>query len=263
MREHPLNRDEAASQLRFYLSEVSRLRNEAQADASHRAARLVLRHWQSERLLLSYPDLLASPRFGQAARFFLEDLYGPKNFSKRDAEVARIVPALSRMLPGAALEVIARALELDLLSETLDARMTRALGDGAIDATLYAAAYRTSSSRAERERQIQLIGEVGRGLHGLVRLPLIGTTLALMRGPAQAAGLAELQDFLQRGYAAFKKMGEPTEFLQTIEKRETLLLGRLFAEESEPFAGSGTGSATGSGTGSGTSPAQSAHPRAD
>jgi hypothetical protein len=237
MHENNRNRESAAGQLRLHLSQVSTLRREALVDPSRTAVREALRRWQAQRLAVTYPDLLASPRFGQAARFFLDDLYGPKTFSRRDAEVARIVPALTRMLPGPALEVIARALELDALSETLDAEMTRLLGTAPIDAPRYASAYLRAGSRIQRERQIELIGEVGAGLNNLVRTPLLGASLGIMRGPAVIAGLVELHDFLQRGFDAFRKMGDATEFLQIIAARESALLHRLYAGEADPFEG--------------------------
>jgi hypothetical protein len=51
----------------------------------------------------------------------------------------------------------------------------------------------------------------------------------MMRRPAQIAGLGELHDFLQRGYDAFAKMGDATEFLERILGRERKLLLTLFA----------------------------------
>jgi hypothetical protein len=224
-----------ARELRSHLSEVSRLRLAAEANADGAAVREALRRWQSARLASAYPDLLGSPRFGAAARFFLDDLYGPKNFTRRDAEITKIVPALTRMLPAPALAVIARALELDALSEQLDAAMSTLLGPGRIDAQRYAAAYRSAGTRALRERQIALIVEVGSGLNELVRLPLLGTTLAMMRGPAALTGLAALHDFLERGFRAFRQMGDASEFLATIQSRESSLLERLYAGDPEPF----------------------------
>jgi hypothetical protein len=45
-----------------------------------------------------------------------------------------------------------------------------------------------------------------------------------MRAPAKLAGLAELHAFLEDGYRAFRKMGDPTEFLATIQRRERAIL---------------------------------------
>ena len=49
------------------------------------------------------------------------------------------------------------------------------------------------------------------------------------------AGLSALQDFLERGFVAFRKMGDATEFLTTIDTRERALMEALLAGETVPF----------------------------
>jgi ABC-type protease/lipase transport system fused ATPase/permease subunit len=49
-----------------------------------------------------------------------------------------------------------------------------------------------------------------------------------MRGPAKAAGLAELQRFLESGFDTFKAMGGAREFLSNIGTRERGLARALF-----------------------------------
>jgi hypothetical protein len=98
-----------------------------------------------------------------------------------------------------------------------------------LSAATYGAAYRKADRRADRERQIDLIESLGQSLDRLVHKPFVGTTLSLMRKPAQLAGLGELQDFLQRGYQAFTKMGDAHEFLALVIGRERELLEALFA----------------------------------
>ena len=43
-----------------------------------------LRAWQMERLAQTHAALLASERYGPACRFFLSDLFAPRDFSQRD-----------------------------------------------------------------------------------------------------------------------------------------------------------------------------------
>jgi hypothetical protein len=57
----------------------------------------------------------------------------------------------------------------------------------------------------------------------------------MMRQPARMAGLSALQDFLERGFVAFRKMGDATEFLATIDKRERALMEELLAGDTVPF----------------------------
>jgi hypothetical protein len=50
-----------------------------------------------------------------------------------------------------------------------------------------------------------------------------------MRGPARMAGLADLQDFLERGFAAFRDLKGADEFLATLKERESAILNRFFS----------------------------------
>jgi hypothetical protein len=81
-----------------------------------------LKAWQSKRLAGTYADLASQPRYAAATRFFLEDLYGPKDFSARDEELLRIVPVMEKLLPAHAVETAALAIELEeALGRRLDA----------------------------------------------------------------------------------------------------------------------------------------------
>src|SRR5574340_846619 len=73
--------------LRNNLARAKALRMTANADPGAARDRLRLRAWQSARLAASHGDLLRSERYSPAANFFLNELYGPKDFSSRDEEV--------------------------------------------------------------------------------------------------------------------------------------------------------------------------------
>jgi hypothetical protein len=133
-------------------------------------------------------------------------------------------------------DTAALAIELEALSEDLDQRLAAALPPGPIDDAGYAEAYRASSTRAERERQIELTGAVGARLDALVRKPLVSRTLTLMPRPARLAGLEDLQDFLERGFNAFREMGGAQDFLDLLRDRETEYLNRLFSGAARPFS---------------------------
>jgi hypothetical protein len=197
---------------------------------------LEVKRWQAQRLATTYADVSSQARYEAATRFFLEDLYGPKDFSGRDQAMLRIVPVMKRVLPASAVETAALAVELDALSEDLDQRLAAELGSRALDAESYADAYRASGTRTEREHQIALIGAVGRRLDALVKKPMVGGTLKLMRQPARVAGLTDLQDFLERGFESFRLMKGADDFLDLVRTRETELLNRLFSGEALPSA---------------------------
>jgi hypothetical protein len=50
----------------------------------------------------------------------------------------------------------------------------------------------------------------------------------LMRGPARAAGLADLQTFLERGFDTFRAMKGAEQFLAWVAQRERTLVATLF-----------------------------------
>ena len=209
--------------------------SEAQEGAPPRLVEV--KAWQAARLARTYADLDADPRYGRATEFFLHDLYGTKDFSHRDDALLRIYPVLVRTLPDSAVESAALAIEVDALSEELDRRLAARLGEEALDEAAYAKAYRESSTRAERMRQIDLVDEVGRQLDRLVVKPLVYATLKLMRRPARLAGMQDLQSFLERGFEAFRHMGGAEHFLATVRAREKAILNRLFSGHPSPFSG--------------------------
>ncbi len=214
------------------LARVIELRRTLHADPALNARWLAVKQWQAGRLARTYPDLLASSRYRPACQFFLDELYGAKDFEARDSEALRVVPKLARMLPERAVETMALAVELDETSESLDARLARAVALP-IDAAGYARAYRETGTPAERAHQIDTVDRIGRTLEKLARIPLLSGMLHMMRAPAEAAGFGHLHNFLQNGFDAFVAMGRAGEFLDTIRRRETALMQALFAGRTE------------------------------
>ena len=224
---------EGGGTLRSHLEQLKSLRGD-EAVAPSRLEEL--KAFQAERLARTYADLAQQPRYRLATDFFLGDLYGPKDFSGRDAAMLRIHGVMVRTLPDKAVETATLAIELEALSEALDHRVAAALEAGPVDEQRYAKAYRAGSTREERERQIALIVAVGRDLDSLVTKPLVYRTLKLMRTPARLAGLEDLQDFLERGFEAFRAMGGAQAFLEVVESREMEILNRLFSGAPRPFS---------------------------
>jgi hypothetical protein len=208
------------------------LRARTVEDAGFRERRVALRAWQGSRLARTHQDFLESPRFHDAAQFFLTDLYGPRDLSQHIEDVRRIVPVMTHVLPDTGMAAVAHAVELNALSESLDGAMVDALGARAATITpaTYAAAYRKVGRAEDRERQIDLIALLGGALDGLSRQRFVGAALKMMRAPARAAGLGELQGFLERGYAAFRAMrGGAGEFVSLVVARERSIAHALLA----------------------------------
>ena len=235
------DREALAALLRANLVNVRGQRSASALRGKQAALRMRLRGWQAARFEHTYADLMASDRYRPAAEYFLSDLYGPKDFSERDEELERLLPVLTRILPAAAIHTLGVGVELDLLSETLDSAMVRALfaagqaADADISEAAYVKAYRACDNRRGREQQIKLIVEIGVAIDDITRKPLLRAAIALIKGPAYAAHMGELHDFLERGFIAFRHMQHAEEFLAIIRERETLILERLFAKHRTPF----------------------------
>lgn len=221
------------------LSELSvvegeRRRRAAEPDLAQRV--VALKAYQQLRFSHTYADLLASKRYAPAARFFLEELYGPTDFTRRDAQFARVVPALVRLFPREIVQTVMTLSRLHALSESLDTEMACRLPSMVPDAESYAMAWRATARAGDRERQIVLTLDVASALDRLTRKALIRNSLRLMRGPARASGLSELQIFLEAGFDTFRAMGGADDFMQIVSEREHTLVRMLFTEGSSADA---------------------------
>lgn len=210
------------------LQEVSAQRKLRASDAvlAHSVQRI--KEFQQARFELTYADMLADLRYAAAARFFLNDLYGPEDFARRDDEFARIVPALVRLFPQEIVATVLALAQLHSLSEGLDTQMALALGEHPLDGEAYGRAWRAVGRPEDRERQINLMLAVGTALDRYTRSALLRHSLRLMRGPSHAAGLGSLQRFLETGFETFRAMNGAAGFLEAVASRERVLAARLF-----------------------------------
>lgn len=231
---------EPAHIIRDAIAEVQRLRRESESLQSLADATAAVKQFQSRRFAATYQDLMTGGPYQAATQFFLTELYGEANYSTRDAQFARIAGAIQRLLPKAAVETAVCLAQLHVLTERLDLAMGHAWAhdeespDSIGLSAHYARAWRLTGDEEARQQQLKLVLEVGRALDTLTRTPGLRLLLKMMRGPAQAAGLADLQHFLEQGFDTFATMGRrkgATEaFLQMIDHRETQVLKTLFAD---------------------------------
>jgi hypothetical protein len=210
------------------LNRVAAERERRAAQPALAAAVARVKQYQQRRFAHTYADLLDSERYAGAARFFLEELYGPRDFTERDEQFARVVPALVRLFPQEIIDTVHGLARLHALSEQLDTAMGSLLIGSDVDAHTYIPAWQGSGDAAARELQIALTLEIGASLDRLTRKPLLRSSLHLMRGPARAAGLADLQRFLESGFDTFRAMRGAQSFLDMVGARERRLARALF-----------------------------------
>jgi len=230
----------AATILLGHLKAVDDERQRRAAMPALNARVLALKAYQQRRFENSYADLLASPRYGDAARYFLDELYGPKDFTLRDRQFARVAPTIVRLFPNEVAATIVTLADLHALSETLDTAMGTELADERIGAVDYIRAWQAVGRARDRERQIALTLAIAAELDRLTRLPLLRQSLRLMRTPARAAGLSELQRTLEMGFDTFREMSGAQEFIAVIGTREQALAELLFAARAEQAGADGS-----------------------
>lgn len=225
-----------AQTIREAVAEVERLREESRVKPEIGAAVVRLKRFQARRFAGTYADLLASPAYAAAARFFLEELYSERDYGDRDAQFARIAGAVEKLFPRDVADTAATLARLHALTESLDHGMARVEPlDGHDDVPGYVRAWKAIGRREDRQRQLETVVFVGVEMTRLTRLPGLRMMLKMMRGPAAAAGMASLQRFLEAGFDTFaavaKQKGGAERFLEIIRQREQHLVDLLFDDD--------------------------------
>jgi hypothetical protein len=222
----------------LHIVEQLRLARQAHHEFAQRTT--MLKRWQAARFSHTYADVLQDPNMEPAAKFFLSELYSDKEYAQRDAQFARIAGTLERMFPQAVIHTATFLAQLHALSETLDANMARLwlhhahnLPDQLDETTyhrLWQALMPTAGYAPGRQAQIRAAQELGQQLQRHTRLPGLRLMLRMMRAPATAAGLHQLQQFLECGFDTFAQLGKANKvesFLRTIDQREHAWLDKM------------------------------------
>jgi hypothetical protein len=218
----------AASTILQHLATVAAERNVRSKDALLGSRVQAVKAYQQRRFERTYADMLAHPRYAGASNFFLNELYGPSDFTQRDAQFVRIVPALVRLFPAEVVRTVESLAALHAMSERFDTAMAHQLENPSVDAHGYCSAWQRCGDPQGREQQISLLEHVGQSLDELTTNPLLRHSLRLMRAPARAAGMSALQSFLESGFETFRAMRGADEFIGWIGQRERALAEALF-----------------------------------
>jgi hypothetical protein len=188
---------------------------------------------RSARMFSTYADLRLQRRYAAAVDFLIDDLFGPNSLCYRELGLQKAEATMLRILPEGLLKAVAQAVEFSVLTMRLDLEVARNLdgmdasADAPDDAVLCAALCATAAKEDYR-RQVGLVLEIGAEIESIVHKPFVTLGLKMCRQPARVMGLGELQDYLERGVAAFKKMQGSAEFFRTFEQRETAYLQSVF-----------------------------------
>lgn len=249
---------DSAELIRDAVARVARLRQQTQSDPVLLSAVQAVKRFQSERFSKTYADILTVGPYVGATRFFLNELYSDKDYSQRDAQFARIAGALQRIFPKPVVATAVLLAELHVLTEELDHAMAQAwqlkpplnevlepIGEWVSPLSWppkavalenhYRQVWQHVGQEALRWKQLAQVIKVGQDLERLTGTPGLRLMLKMMRRPAHAAGLFDLQAFLESGFDTFAAMrysGKDVaqQFLALIDSRETALMRELFVQ---------------------------------
>ena len=117
---------DAAQTIRDAIADVTALRMHRTGDPALGAAVGSVKSLQARRFRGTYADLMASPAFGPAARFFLEELYSDTDYTDRDQQFGRIAGTLQTVFPQPVVNTAVALAVLHAQTEELDQDMGRA-----------------------------------------------------------------------------------------------------------------------------------------
>jgi hypothetical protein len=222
----------AADQFRRFIRRSNELHVEYLEDAQLLKNYDQFANWQLDYLLPFFSDLYKQEGYAEAIDFIMSDLAGI-GISNRDRDLERAAPAITSMLPLAALATIASAAEMNARVLKVNIAICQCLADGSnLPTTItehdYCIACRQASSLQECVELVHLITGLGKTLKTLVEIPMLGILLRAMRGPAHAAGFGALQDFLENGYATFRQIPDIDHFISEIEARMVTIFERIY-----------------------------------
>jgi hypothetical protein len=222
-----------AAELRLRLDELHAVH---QQEISSGLAMLLdaVRVSRAARMRNTYADLRAVARYRAATDFLIDDLFGAGNLGARVHQLKAAEAAMLKTMPTALLRMLVEAIHLTTMIVETDITLSghlRAQGvvAGDLSDVMLAEACLQSIGLDRYKLQIKSVQVLGNEIDAVINKPLVGTALRMCRKPAHLMGLGELQDFLERGFGAFKKMHGAGEFLATFDEREKAIYERIYS----------------------------------
>jgi hypothetical protein len=225
---------DASKRIREAVARVSEIRQIAgqNPDLSH--ALHDIKVWQANRFANTYGDLLKSADYAACANFFLHELYSERDYSRRDAQFAKVAGAIELTFPAPVVALAVKLAELHRVTEELDLAMARQWQacQELVANERYRSCWKAIGHQMEREWQLATVMEIGEELTELTRKRGLRLLVKMMRKPAELAGLGQLQTFLEAGFDHFSGLARngqaAAEFLRVIHERESSWMAELF-----------------------------------
>ena len=227
----------AAQTLRIYTDRSNEIHREYLGNPVLRDQYTDFVAWQVQYMSPFYEDHRSGQGHAAAVDFFISDLTGI-NISRRDQDLAKVVPVMTRMLPDRALQALADAMTLNARVLEINLSICQELFrdrelDNEISERDYCLACRRASSLEECLELVSLTRLVGEDLQRIIKIPILGVILRAMRSPARLAGFGEMQDFLETGYRTFSAVDDVNRFLDDMSIRTTEIFTSVYNEPLE------------------------------
>ncbi len=169
---------------------------------------------------------------------WLPEVYGGRELLPVAREIRRALPKAMKLLPDKVMATSASALEAAILTQELDEQVTDTLGnalDEPLTEMIYLKGFRQENHREARQRQLQLVAELGHHLDRYIRSRMIQTTFRMVRKPAHAAGFANLYDFMDRSFRVMKPVPSVGLLLEQLAAREETIMQKVYHHHPAPF----------------------------
>jgi hypothetical protein len=200
----------------------------------------IIQRKRADITMRTYSDLSRQSRYSKAVSFLADDLLGGNNLSRHGSELVHAKKPMVRMLPDALLGTVARSVEFTAVTLHIELQLAQyfaatGFAGNELSDEDYLDALRSAVSKESLETQFSLVVLVGEEIESVVNRPFIATALKMCRTPAHLMGLSGLQNFLERGFDAFRAMRGSQEFIRLFSIRESELINRIYTTQANPF----------------------------
>jgi hypothetical protein len=187
-----------------------------------------------ERILSPVAPMFTAESYELLRDFFTNHLFMPADRGARDRAVETLHAKMKSITIMGFAQNLAESVELTQLANSLDESLVAILrrrgytsaeqiGAEEIDSAIF-----EENRKADRERQVELLGNNMRFFHKMSHAPLAGFMLPSMKKVAKATGVGCLVDQIDVGYRAARAIPDIDAFVTAIRTDECERLAALF-----------------------------------
>ena len=226
--------------LEIQLDRLQKVSHDIERDVEDRFVNLI-KLKRAELVYRMYSDLADEEQYRKAIGFLADDLLGGNQLGQRGHELLKAKKPMVKILPDALIGTVARSVEFTAITLQIDIALAKyvaktGFADAALTDETYIHAARSAVPREWLDTQTGLVVKVGEEIESVVRRPFVASALRMCRTPAYMMGLGGLQDFLERGFEAFRAMRNPGRFIEVFSERESIIVNDIYTGGSTTFS---------------------------